>query len=141
MIKNAKLLSITVSVDGQTVEISRNELIPTNNGLLYKSSDEDILIELQPVVRKVLYHCTTPKKAKRYHETGSILAPVRGFDTLQAAMLWCMKTNRTVIYEIEVVNPYKLPDHHNKFGGAWWSDCNISINNIKCVVSAGGDGD
>jgi hypothetical protein len=27
-----------------------------------------------------------------------------------------------VIYEIECDKPYKLPDHHNQFGEAWWND-------------------
>ena len=35
-----------------------------------------------------LYHATTEKKAKLYRHTGAILAPVRGFTTLQAAMAW-----------------------------------------------------
>lgn len=28
-----------------------------------------------------LYHATTPKKAKKYRETGAILSPVCGFTT------------------------------------------------------------
>lgn len=83
-----------------------------------------------------LYHSTSQKKAKKYHKSGCIKSPVRGFTTLQAAMLWSMKVGRTVIYECEAENPYKLPDHHNEFGEAWWNDGDISIENIKCVVSA-----
>lgn len=82
---------------------------------------------------KVLYHCTTPKKAKKYHETGGILKPVRGFTTLQAAMAWCIHTGRTVIYEIKGGPAYKLPDHHNKFGEAWWIDEDVPIDRIKAV--------
>lgn len=48
-----------------------------------------------------------------------------------------MKVGRTVIYEIEVDNIYKLPDHHNQFGEAWWNDGNIY--NFKCVFSVHGD--
>ena len=33
-----------------------------------------------------LYHATTPKKAKKYRETGCICKPVRGFTTMQGAM-------------------------------------------------------
>lgn len=84
-----------------------------------------------------LYHCTTQKKAKRYQQIGYIQSPVRGFTTLKAAMYWCMKVGRKIIYEIEAENPYKLPDHHNQFGEAWWNDGNINIDKIKCVVSAG----
>ena len=51
-------------------------------------------------------------------------------------MAWCIKTGRKVIYEIEADNPYKLPDHHNRFGEAWWNDGNIDVKNIKCVFSA-----
>jgi len=82
---------------------------------------------------KVLYHCTTPKKAKMYRDTGAILKPVRGFTTLQAAMAWCIHTGRTVIYEIKGGPAYKLPDHHNKFGEAWWIDEDIPIDRIKAV--------
>ena len=85
-----------------------------------------------------LYHATTGKKAKKYRESGKINSPVRGFTTLQAAMAWSMKVNRTIIYEINADNAYKLPDHHNKFGEAWWNDGNIV--EFKCVFSAEKDG-
>jgi len=81
-----------------------------------------------------LFHVTTEKKAKSYRETGYIISPVRGFTTLQAAMAWGMKVGRTVIYLIEADRPYKLPDHHNKFGEAWWNDGNVK--NFKCIFSA-----
>lgn len=81
-----------------------------------------------------LYHVTTPRKAKRYRETGHICSPVRGFTTLMAAMAWAIKVGRTVILEFEATNPYKLPDHHNKWGEAWWNDGNVS--EWKCVYSA-----
>lgn len=51
-----------------------------------------------------------------------------------AAMAWAIKVNRSVIYEIEADSPHKLPDHHNRFGEAWWNDGNIS--KFKCVFSA-----
>ena len=70
----------------------------------------------------IIYHATTPKKAKRYRDSGCIKGPVRGFTTLQAAMFWAMRVGRTVIYEVKCDKPYKLPDHHNKFGEAWWND-------------------
>jgi len=76
------------------------------------------------MIPEKLYHATTPKKAERYRQSGRIIAPVRGFTTLQAAMAWSMKVGRTVIYEIptEDGRTYKLPDHHNEFGDAWWID-------------------
>lgn len=85
----------------------------------------------------VIYHVTTPKKAKLYRQTGVIKAPVRGFTTLQAAMAWAIKVGRTVILEIEASSPHKLPDHHNAYGDAWWNDGDVS--NWKCVFSAKGD--
>lgn len=72
-----------------------------------------------------LYHVTTEKKAKLYRETGFICKPVRGFTTLQGAMAWAMQVGRKVIYEIEGEKVYKLPDHHNEFGEAWWFDEDI----------------
>lgn len=80
-----------------------------------------------------LYHVSTPKKAKRYRDSGYIIKPVRGFDTLEGAMAWAIKTGRTVIYEVEGDPAYKLPDHHNKFGQAWWIDEDVPIERIKCV--------
>jgi hypothetical protein len=81
----------------------------------------------------ILYHATSPKKAKMYREAGRIARPVRGFTTLQAAMLWSMKVHRSVIYQIEGEPAYKLPDHHNEFGQAWWIDEDVTV--FKCVVS------
>lgn len=80
-----------------------------------------------------LYHVTTEKKAKHYRETGCICKPVRGFNTLMGAMAWAIKVGRQVIYEVEGEPAYKLPDHHNKFGEAFWIDQDIPIKNIKCV--------
>ena len=82
----------------------------------------------------ILYHVTTEKKAKKYRTTGWINSPVRGFNTLNAAMFWAMKVGRKVIYEFEADNPYKLPDHHNEFGYAYWNDGDVK--NFKCRCSA-----
>lgn len=81
----------------------------------------------------ILYHVTTPKKAKRYRETGCILAPVRGFTTLLGACVWAMKVGRSVVLEVQGNDCHKLPDHHNEHGQAWWIDHNVS--SWKCVVS------
>lgn len=85
-----------------------------------------------------LYHVTTEKKAKQYRISGAIHAPVRGFTTLAGAMAWAIKTGRRVIIEFEAMNPHKLPDHHNKYGEAWWNDGDIS--HWDCVFSADSDG-
>ena len=85
----------------------------------------------------ILYHVTTPKKAKAYSQTGYIIKPVRGFTTLKAAMAWAIKTGRTIIYEIKCASAYKLPDHHNKYGEAWWND--DSVYSFTCVFSADND--
>lgn len=84
-----------------------------------------------------LYHATTQKKTKNYKESGCIKSPVRGFTTLQAAMAWSMKVGRTIIYEFQAPKPYKLPDHHNEFGEAWWNDGDVV--DFKCVFSADKD--
>ena len=85
----------------------------------------------------ILYHSTTQKKAKLYRQTGFIKTPVKGFTTIQAAMAWSMKVSRTVILKFEAEKPYKLPDHHNQYGEAWWNDGNIY--QWDCVFSAHGD--
>lgn len=87
----------------------------------------------------ILYHVTTLRKAKKYHETGYIAHPVRGFTTLQSAMAWAIKTKRPVIYEVNGEPAYKLPDHHNKYGEAWWIDSDVFVKDIKCVFSAESD--
>lgn len=94
----------------------------------YSRMRQDVGIDMK------LYHVTTEKKAKRYRESGGILSPVRGFDTLMAAMAWAIKTGRTVIYEFDAIDPHMLPDHHNEYGKAWWNDGNI--HNYKCIFSA-----
>lgn len=83
-----------------------------------------------------LYHVTTEKKAKKYRQTGHIIKPVRGFTTLQGAMAWAIKVGKKVIYEVEGNPAYKLPDHHNEYGEAWWIDENVK--EFKCVYSGGG---
>ena len=62
---------------------------------------------------------------------------MRGFTTLMGAMAWAMKTGRTVILECEATVPHKLPDHHNKYGEAWWNDGDIL--KWECAFSAIGD--
>jgi len=80
-----------------------------------------------------LYHVTTEKKAKLYQQTGYIIKPVRGFNTLMGAMAWAIKVGRKVIYEIDGEKAYKLPDHHNEYGEAWWID--NDVKKFKCVFS------
>jgi len=85
----------------------------------------------------ILYHVTTEKKAKLYRQTGFIAKPVRGFTTIYGALAWAVKIGRKVIYEINGSPAYKLPDHHNQFGDAWWIDADV--NNFNCVFSADND--
>ncbi|MEY4904125.1 MAG: Aeromonas phage [Bacteroidota bacterium] len=87
-----------------------------------------------------IYHATTPKKAKAYRGSGAIHKPIRGFNTPIAAMAWAIKVSRNVILEIEVKSLdkiHKLPDHHNKFGEAYWIDEDIKCSEYKCFYSAG----
>ena len=49
-------------------------------------------------------------------------------------MAWAIKSHRTVIYEIVASKPHKLPDHHNRFGEAWWND--EDVIDFRCVFSA-----
>ena len=53
------------------------------------------------------------------------------------AMAWAMKVGRDVIIEFEANAPHKLPDHHNKFGEAWWNDGDVE--EWTCSFSAHGD--
>ena len=85
----------------------------------------------------LLYHVTTPKKTRRYRQSGRIHKPVRGFTTMQAALAWGCKTGRKIIIAFEATKPYKLPDHHNRFGEAWWND--EDVTEWKCVFNADKD--
>ena len=80
-----------------------------------------------------LYHVTTPKKVQRYHVTGYIKKPVRGFTTLMAALAWGCKVGRSVVLAIDGTGSIKLPDHHNRYGEARWVDENI--HTWKCIIS------
>lgn len=81
----------------------------------------------------VLFHATTPKKVRSYHQSCRIIAPVRGFTTIPAAMAWACKTGRSVILAVNGRACHKLPDHHNAFGEAWWIDHDVT--EWKCVFS------
>lgn len=76
----------------------------------------------------MLYHATTPKKLARYRATGTILTPVRGFDTEQACREWArLHGPRTVIVEIPAaaLPVHPLPDHHRDSGHAWWVSVDV----------------
>ena len=73
-------------------------------------------------VPEVLYHATTPKELARYRATGTILPPVRGFDTLAACRRWARAHSRTIIVRVTPSGPvWPLPDHHQPEGLAWWT--------------------
>lgn len=82
-------------------------------------------------IPRLLYHVTTPEKAKRYREAGKINGPVRGFSTLAAALLWGLRTRRTVIYRVSGRPMYPMPDHHLPEGTAWWIDADVT--DFACV--------
>lgn len=75
----------------------------------------------------ILYHATTPKKTQRYHASGRINRPVRGFTSLEAALAWAMKVGRSLVFEVRAPDEicHKLPDHHNHLGEAWWIDSDV----------------
>ena len=81
----------------------------------------------------ILYHCTTSNKVQKYLKTGYIRSPVRGFDTLQGAIAWGWRSGRNVILRVEGEDAHMLPDHHNKYGKAYW--INEDIQTWKSVVT------
>lgn len=88
----------------------------------------------------VLYHVTTERKAKAYRASGCIHAPVRGWDSLPAAMAWAMKTGRKVIYRVSPTTCiYPMPDHENKYGRGVFIDADVPMDRVKCEYSAGGN--
>lgn len=78
-----------------------------------------------------LYHCTTPKKYARYKASNCIIPPVRGFSTIEAAQEWCRLTGRTIILSLPTTTVWKLPDHHNRYGTAWWNEEQIPFTSLK----------
>ena len=84
----------------------------------------------------ILYHVTTAKRVRQYHRTGFIISPVRGFTTLMGAMAWAIKTGRKIIMQVEGEPAYKLPDHHNDYGEAWWINQDVPRDKTECIFSA-----
>jgi len=82
----------------------------------------------------LLYHATTPKKINAYKKTNKINKPVRGFTNKYAAMDWAKRVGRTIILELDVRDTHKLPDHHNRYGEAWWNDSDVP--HWKCIYTA-----
>jgi hypothetical protein len=81
---------------------------------------------------KTLWHATTPKKLARYHASGRILLPVRGFDSLDAAKEWARKVGRSIVLRFEGRDVHKLPDHHvSGYGLAWWEDADVETWTIE----------
>jgi|WetSurMetagenome_2_1015567.scaffolds.fasta_scaffold114163_6 hypothetical protein len=78
----------------------------------------------------ILYHCTTNKKIDRYTASGRIIAPVRGFDTPEAAVEWSKHTGRNVIlwFQTDDEHTYPLPDHKQSSGRAYWTDKDILLD-------------
>lgn len=74
---------------------------------------------------KMLYHTTTPKKLQRYEISKRIISPVRGFLTKEAAEYWAKRHGRSILIMFKATKPWKLPDHHNRHGTAWWNEGDI----------------
>ena len=77
-----------------------------------------------------MYHVTTPKKLAKYIISGRIISPVRGFSTLAAAQEWARLTQRSTILSFQSTNAWKLPDHHNQYGTAWWNEGDIPLKDL-----------
>lgn len=66
----------------------------------------------------MVFHATTPKKLKRYINTGCILPPVRFWTTERSARKFMQRTGRTILVTFErPTDSYPLPIK----GGAMWS--------------------
>lgn len=52
-------------------------------------------------------------------------------------MAWSVKVDRKVTYAVDVLDKdiYKLPDHHDEYGEAWWIDGDVPVVNMKRVFS------
>jgi len=55
------------------------------------------------------FHCTTPKKLKRYEQTRCILPPVRFWPNKFTARRWMKRTGRSILLEISVSHSWPLP--------------------------------
>ena len=76
------------------------------------------------------YHCTTPKKVKRYKTTGGILPPVRFWSTEYSARKWIQKTGRSVLLIFDAPErTFPLPIT----GGAFWTDQIINNKGINQI--------
>ena len=88
-----------------------------------------------------IYHVCTKRHMNKYRGSGHIKKPVRGFNNITAAMAWALKTGRKIILEIDVSDMlsdvHKLPDHHNKWGEAWWIDRDVPLEKTKKAFHPG----
>lgn len=62
-------------------------------------------------MKKIGFHVTTPRKIKRYEESGCILPPVRFWPNILTAKRWAKRVKRTEILAIYYEESYPLPDH------------------------------
>jgi len=85
------------------------------------------------MIPSILYHCTTTKKFARYRASNCIIPPVRGFSTLEAAQEFCRYTGRSIIVTVPTETCWKLPDHHNRFGTAWWNEESVAFSKLNIV--------
>ena len=67
----------------------------------------------------ILYHCTTTRKIDKYKKTGYIMSPVRGWNNIESAQKWCIKTGRDKILKLECNTAYPLPDHRPLYHSYW----------------------
>ena len=66
-----------------------------------------------------VFHCTTPRKLKRYEQTGAILPVIRFWTTEYSARKWMKKTGRTILLSFDKpTRCFPLPIK----GGAAWTD-------------------
>lgn len=71
---------------------------------------------------RVLYHAIGERRLhQRYETTGTILPPIRGWTTEEAARIFARRTHRTVILHLDVDgDAWPMPDHHVAEGLAFW---------------------
>lgn len=84
----------------------------------------------------LLYHATTPKKFEKYQTSKCIIPPIRVFNTIEGAIAWSLHARRSIIIAIPCNKKvYKLPDHHNRFGIAYWCDGSVAFEDLTIVFN------
>jgi hypothetical protein len=76
----------------------------------------------------ILWHVTTYKKLKLYHNSGFIIPPVRSWKNIEDAVNFSKQTGRGIIIRLKSDSSFKRDTNYNK--EVYTSNTPYSVSNI-----------